>query len=236
MEAIKNVPSTKDKSKSFYQFLKEYYKNAENYEDNIEDKVKLLGSGSDHAPFAYYAGVPAIVYSFGIDKQKYPGVKGQYPLYHTGYETFYLMDHLLDPGFKILKSCSQLSLHMILQLAESSILPFNPTHIITTLEKAINTMEKKNVTKILIDNGAGQAFDLMTESLRTFKLSVQMWTQMKNEMDYAGTLNDPIRFALKINSTTNIDSFLQPEDNKRPDYAVREDIFNSTRLARQTQL
>jgi N-acetylated-alpha-linked acidic dipeptidase len=115
VEAIKNVPSTKDQSKTYYQFLKEYYKNGENPVDNIEDKVKILGSGSDHAPFAYYAGVPALYYSFKIDKQKYPGIKSSYPMYHTGYETFYLMDHLVDPGFKLHKTCTQLSLHMIFQ-------------------------------------------------------------------------------------------------------------------------
>eukprot|EP00092_Neocalanus_flemingeri_P089241 GFUD01112903.1.p1 GENE.GFUD01112903.1~~GFUD01112903.1.p1 ORF type:complete len:755 (-),score=192.43 GFUD01112903.1:119-2383(-) len=190
VEAIKNVPSTKDKSKTYYQFLKEYYKNDEKPVDNIEDKIKILGAGSDHAPFAYYAGVPALYYSFDVDTQKYPGVKAGYPMYHTGYETFYLMDQLLDPGFKLHKTCSQLSLHMILQLVQSSILPFNPTHIIKELEKAIDAMEEKNVTKTIKDNGAGQAFDLMTESLNGFKLSVNKWTEMRKEIENTGALDD----------------------------------------------
>ena len=57
----------------------------------------LLGSGSDHAAFAFVAGVPAINVHFKLDNKKYPQV-GSYPPYHTGYDTFYLVDKILDPG------------------------------------------------------------------------------------------------------------------------------------------
>ena len=116
MDAIKNVRSTKDSRKSYYEFLKEYYKNDETPVDNIEDKINILGSGSDHAPFAFYAGVPSLDFHFDIDKQKYPESSGGYPTYHTGYETFFLMDHLLDPGFKLHKICSQLDRWTLIHL------------------------------------------------------------------------------------------------------------------------
>ena len=193
VEAIKNVPSTKDSSKSYYDFLKEYYKNDETPVDNIEDKINILGSGSDHAPFAYYAGVPSLDYFFDIDKQKYPESTGGYPTYHTGYETFFLMDHLLDPGFKLHKTCVQLSLHIILQLAESTILPFQPLDIVKELVKAFDKMEKENVTKTLRDNGASAAFDLMKESFDGFKLTVDSWTEKRNNLEKTDALVDPIR-------------------------------------------
>ena len=28
-------------------------------------------------------------------------------MYHTGYETFYLMDKIIDPGYKIHRTCAQ---------------------------------------------------------------------------------------------------------------------------------
>ena len=65
-----------------------------------------MGSGSDHAPFAFYANIPAINLRFKDDTKKYKGV-GQYPTYHTGYETFYLVDKIIDPGFKIHRTCAQ---------------------------------------------------------------------------------------------------------------------------------
>ena len=45
---------------------------------------------------------------FKDDTKKYKGV-GQYPTYHTGYETFYLMDEIIDPGFKIHRTCAQVN-------------------------------------------------------------------------------------------------------------------------------
>jgi len=65
-------------------------------------KIKLLGSGTDHAAFAFFAGVPSVNLRFKDDSKKHKGV-GQYPTYHTGYETFYLMDKLIDPDYKIHK-------------------------------------------------------------------------------------------------------------------------------------
>ena len=41
---------------SYFEFLEEYYK-MEN--TSVADKIKIVGSGSDHAGFAFYAGVPA---------------------------------------------------------------------------------------------------------------------------------------------------------------------------------
>ena len=66
VEAIKDVPSSKDPSKSYYDFLKERF---ENGNETVEDLVKITGSGSDHAPFSFYAGIPALYFAFKIDKK-----------------------------------------------------------------------------------------------------------------------------------------------------------------------
>ena len=72
----------------------------------MEPKFSLLSSGTDHAAFAFYGNIPAINLRFKDDTKKYKGV-GQYPTYHTGFETFYLMDEIIDPGFKIHQTCAQ---------------------------------------------------------------------------------------------------------------------------------
>ena len=119
LAAIRAVPSTLDPTKSYYEFLETWLAAGEKTADtSVEEYVKILGSGSDHASFAFYAGVPALYFSFRTDDHKYPGAG--YPAYHTGFETFFLMDEILDPGFALHKSCSQLSLHMLLQVARCS--------------------------------------------------------------------------------------------------------------------
>ena len=65
VEAIRNVPSTHDPSVSYYDFLAGWLARGEKTMDtSVEDYVKILGSGSDHASFAFYAGVPALYFSF----------------------------------------------------------------------------------------------------------------------------------------------------------------------------
>ena len=192
IEAIKDVPYNGDQSISYHEFYEEYLKNEAKPIYNVEDKIKIMGSGSDQAAFAFYAGVPALKFDFEIDRQKYPGFSS-YPMYHTGYETFYLMDKIIDPGFAIHKTCSQISSHMALNLAESLVLPFTTRHLLAELEKGVQVLEKNEVPKDLRDNGAGKAYDLMLESLDKFKTAAEKWTESKNRMEIDKALNNPIR-------------------------------------------
>jgi hypothetical protein len=41
--------------------------------ESIEDMIQILGSGSDHSIFSFYAGVPSIYFRFQPDTHKYPG-------------------------------------------------------------------------------------------------------------------------------------------------------------------
>ena len=61
------------------------------------------------------------------------------------------------------------------------------------LVKAFEKMEKENVTKTLSDNGAGAAFDLMKVSFNGFKLTVDRWTEKRNNMETTDALVDPIK-------------------------------------------
>ena len=178
VEAIKNVASSKDPKKSYYEFLEE---RLDEKHGTVEDLVKITGSGSDHAPFSFYAGIPALYFSFKVDKKKYPGVAFPYPTYHTGFETFHLMDKVVDPGFKIHKTCTQLGLHMLLNLAESKIMPLNPHHIGKELDKGVSSLIKENVTVKLTELGMEKPWKLVQESIEEFKIAVRKWSEKKEK-------------------------------------------------------
>ena len=63
----KDYYPTPRKARSYYDFWKEWY-NQDNEEGAPlkEPVIKLLGSGSDHAPFAFMAGVPAVNLRFKV--------------------------------------------------------------------------------------------------------------------------------------------------------------------------
>ena len=96
---------TVESLENYYEFWVKWT-NIGNEGHHKDPEIHLLSSGTDQAPFAFYASIPAINIAFGPDNKKFPGV-GLYPMYHTAYETFYLMDKLIDPGFKIHKTCAQ---------------------------------------------------------------------------------------------------------------------------------
>jgi len=140
-----------------YEFWDEWTNQDNNGTERKEPKFTLLGSGSDHAPFAFYANIPAINLRFKDDTKKYKGV-GQYPTYHTGYETFYLVDKIIDPGFKIHRTCAQTSLHILFELADSAVLPYNLENFPKAMKETMDILEKNNVTKLLKDNNASLKF------------------------------------------------------------------------------
>jgi len=209
IEAIKNVPSSEDPSQTYYDFLKNYIKDDDI--KTVEEKIKITGSGSDHAPFSFYAGVPALYFTFKMDKHKYPGVSG-YATYHTGYETFYLVDKFIDPGFKVQSSCSKLSIHMLLNLAVSAFLPLTPSHIVAEIEKGVEGMKEKNLPNILRENGAGDAYELMLKAVKNFEASASSWVELRNNMKKERRPQNPFKLRAMNDQIMLLErTFLLPE-------------------------
>ena len=62
LKAIKGIPSTADQTQSYYQFLEDFYqRDNSTKKKTVRENIKILGSGTDHASFAYYAGVPSTI-------------------------------------------------------------------------------------------------------------------------------------------------------------------------------
>jgi len=180
LQAIQSVQTPSDESMSIQDFMVDYQKRLEKPVEKTSDLVKGLGSGSDHAYFSFYAGVPALYYSFAIDRVKFKDTSG-YPAYHTGFETFGLVDKIIDPDYRIHRSCSQLMSTMSLNLLESSLLPLNPTHIAEEVQKGLDALEKNNQTKLIRENGAGEAYDLMLNKFKLFNMETKKFmTSLKN--------------------------------------------------------
>ena len=206
VNAMKDVRSANDPSKTLFEFLTEYHRDEESSAGEEVD-VEILGSGTDHASFAYYAGVPAVYHNFIIDRKKYP-TSGAYPTYHTGYETFYLVDKILDPGFAISKSSAQLNLHIILQLSETPLLPYKPADILSPLEAALQG-EQFETLKLI---GLGESLEVMVESLTHFKSVVETWTRELEDMQEAGGLEDRLRLRMKNDQMMMLERvFILPE-------------------------
>jgi len=140
-EAVKDVTSPENEEESYY----DYWSRWAGQEGDFTPEVNpFVGAGSDHATFLFYAGIPVMDIMFVADQKVYPGIGG-YPAYHTGYETFDLVDRIYDPEYKMFRACSQLNLRLALQLAESPLLPFKMEPYAKVMEEGIAFLETSGV-------------------------------------------------------------------------------------------
>ena len=192
VESLKHASDpTTNQDRSYYEYWEEWTnQDRKSDEPKKTPKIKHIGSGTDHAAFAFYAGVPAYNLRFKDDTKKYKGV-GQYPTYHTGYETFYLVDKIIDPGYKIHRTCAQTSIHALFNLADSAILPYNLLHFPREMKDALMEFDKSttNVTKTLEENGVTLSY--LKEAVDYFEATAKsyMQTLKENESDIKG---DPL--------------------------------------------
>ena len=91
------------------------------------------------------------------------------------------MDKIVDPGFKTLRSCAQITLHMALQLAESSIIPYSLDEIPREVDKALNGFEETFQT--LRQNGLGDSIDVLIKSWNTFKETINNFIERTEGVD-----------------------------------------------------
>ena len=74
-----------------------------------------IGSGSDHTVFLNHLGRPVINMGF----------VGSYGVYHSGYDDFYWMTHIGDPGFAYHATLTRIWGVTALRLANAGVLPFD---------------------------------------------------------------------------------------------------------------
>ena len=132
------------------------------------------------------------------DTKRYKGV-GQYPLYHTGYETFYLVDDITDPGYRIHKTCAQTSMHMLLNLADSLILPYNLNHLSEAMVDSIEKFKKSGVESLLEDNGATLKY--LEEAVKEFVTSCSDFMESLKDMEK----NNPIKLRMVNDQMMQLD-------------------------------
>ncbi|KAB7496032.1 hypothetical protein Anas_04285 [Armadillidium nasatum] len=170
MNVTKLIPGVQDSSKTLFDEWREY---GERYKPNSNEYpiTSTLGSGSDHGPFSFYAGVPSADITFDRDETIYN--ISSYPFYHTGYETFYMVTAYVDPEFKIHEGCGRLSILAVKYMADSTILPYSlrrlPSIMMSNLQKNIHR------DKLI------QMYDKYTElesSMEKFAVSVSKFEKM----------------------------------------------------------
>ncbi|XP_037804031.1 N-acetylated-alpha-linked acidic dipeptidase 2-like [Penaeus monodon] len=189
VKIAKMVPGVRN-GETVYEEWEEY----EKLRNHSTPEMRTLGSGSDYAHFSFYCGIPCLDIWFRRDKNKYD--ISIYPAYHTGYDTFYNIDHNIDPGFRIHQGCSRIASLTLRYFADSAIIPYSLEKLPTAIKNAFEKVkEKGNGEKLM---AIYDKFPLLGEAIDNFTMTtsgfVAKINQMKEDIDPVTlrSLNDQI--------------------------------------------
>uniref|UniRef100_A0A8C9Y668 Glutamate carboxypeptidase 2 n=1 Tax=Sander lucioperca TaxID=283035 RepID=A0A8C9Y668_SANLU len=101
--------------------------------DRDAPRINKLGSGSDFEAYFIRLGIAAGRARY--TKNKITERYSSYPVYHSVYETFEIVERFYDPSFKRLRAVAQVRGGLIFQLADSLLLPLDVNQYADSLRK-----------------------------------------------------------------------------------------------------
>ncbi|XP_049621829.1 N-acetylated-alpha-linked acidic dipeptidase 2 [Suncus etruscus] len=149
-------------------------------------RINKLGSGSDFEAFFQRLGIASgrARYTKNRKTDRY----SSYPVYHTIYETFELVEKFYDPTFRKQLSVAQLRGALVYELADSQIIPFNIQDYAKALKSyatSISNLSKKHEQQ-LRDHGV--TFDALFSAVKNFSEAASDFHRRLMQVD----VNDPI--------------------------------------------
>ncbi|CAI2356612.1 unnamed protein product [Caenorhabditis sp. 36 PRJEB53466] len=153
---------------------------------------RIPAGGSDHMPFFDYLGIPIIMFiTSSLDAPP------TYPLYHTIYETPYLIEKILDPQFKMHKAIAEMFIEMALRFTESKILPYD-------LRELLDDTNYEYLPKIATHFEKAQLFGNVTEYLEPgFEQFTLLQKTVKDLSDFVHQRNATNLTSLPFHSRIN---------------------------------
>ncbi|XP_077994025.1 N-acetylated-alpha-linked acidic dipeptidase 2-like [Glandiceps talaboti] len=171
--ATKKVESPKDATKTLFDAWSE----RTSLNDDELPSIRNMGSGSDFAPFAYQLGIPAADMRYTYNSSL--GISS-YPVYHSVYETFYLVKQFIDPDFTASLAVARLWAEVARDLSESVIIPFDCKDYAKQLKDAVANLkdayETNMASKGITFGALDSAVENFTESADSFHTSITEMT------------------------------------------------------------
>ncbi|XP_012887551.1 PREDICTED: N-acetylated-alpha-linked acidic dipeptidase 2 isoform X2 [Dipodomys ordii] len=177
----KEISSPDDgyESKSLYESWLEKDPSPENKD---LPRINKLGSGSDFEAYFQRLGIASgrARYTKNRKTDKY----SNYPMYHTIYETFELVENFYDPTFKKQLSVAQLRGALVYELADSTIIPFNIqdyANSLKTYAESIFNLSKKHGEQLTAN---GVSFDPLFSAVRNFSEAASDFHRRLQQVDF----------------------------------------------------
>uniref|UniRef100_A0A2C9KC74 Transferrin receptor-like dimerisation domain-containing protein n=1 Tax=Biomphalaria glabrata TaxID=6526 RepID=A0A2C9KC74_BIOGL len=155
-----------------------------------EPWINYLSGDQDHSPFMYRLGMSSVLAAFTYNMQAYPNLP-TYPAHNTLQDTMsYVLD--IDPNYSLHSSLVQILSDIVLQLADSAIIPINVTHYCHMMKQGLDSA-KPVLEKYL----SGNETDLLQSTISEF---TQAALEFQSQID-SRNMSDLTEFdVLQINN------------------------------------
>ncbi|XP_076137779.1 N-acetylated-alpha-linked acidic dipeptidase 2 [Alosa pseudoharengus] len=149
-------------------------------------RINKLGSGSDFEAYFIRLGIAAgrARYTKNRVTERY----SSYPLYHSVYETFELVDVWYDPSFRRLEAVARVRAGLVFRLADSRLLPLDCDEYALALQKYSKVIRDLAYTHPDAISLYHVSFDPLFSAVQNFTKAARDFHQRLNTLDTSNDL------------------------------------------------
>lgn len=166
-------PNAHDDKESVYDIMVERNPSKE---DPKKPRVEVLTSVSDFAHFYHHMGIPStdMTYQFGYNNKM-----SYYPVYHTQHDTFKWVKKFVDPDFKFHKAVTQIVGGMLLEIADSPLLPMDVSTYAQVIKDAYDLLKAKEEANL---KSHGITLMYFAKAVDKFLASTKAFNEVKSKL------------------------------------------------------
>uniref|UniRef100_A0A8C6WRZ5 Glutamate carboxypeptidase 2 n=1 Tax=Neogobius melanostomus TaxID=47308 RepID=A0A8C6WRZ5_9GOBI len=167
--------------------LYESWHKRDNWTNNRDaPRISKLGSGSDFEAYFIRLGIASgrARYTKNKKTERY----SNYPVYHSVYETFEIVDRFYDPSFRRLEAVARVRGGLIFSLADSLLLPLNVNEYAEALDKyalSISQIAQRHPEEM---QKYGVSFDPLFSAVENFTVAAGDFHERLQTVDKADSL------------------------------------------------
>ncbi|KAM6945939.1 N-acetylated-alpha-linked acidic dipeptidase 2 [Aplochiton taeniatus] len=154
--------------------------------DRDAPRISKLGSGSDFEAYFIRLGIASgrARYTKNRRTEKY----SSYPVYHSVYDTFELVDDFYDPGFQRHRAVAQVRGALVFQLAHALVLPLDASQYAGALRKYTETIAQLGHTHPTEMETYGVSFDSLFSATENFTAAARGFHERLKTLDTTNAL------------------------------------------------
>lgn len=167
--------------------LYESWHKRDNWTNNRDaPRISKLGSGSDFEAYFIRLGIASgrARYTKNKKTERY----SSYPVYHSVYETFEIVDRFYDPSFRRLEAVARVRGGLIFSLADSLLLPLDVTEYADSLNKYALSISQLGQSHPEEMQKYQVSFDALFSAVDNFTVAARDFNERLQTLDKANPL------------------------------------------------